>query len=221
MIKKLTLTLGGIVLLASFTSIAHADAITFSFLKSNLPVKADATGMTSGPGALVSVSDADTPFIYNLHGHASISTGPALGYNAAGGSVVALYSAGSGTEITVDSASCVGGAHPGVCLLGSLNSNGTYVATKGGTGSFQALFQVDYVSPYITHLFGDPNLWMPIGSDSFNTSHNNFKNGGKTDAASLSGGNITFQTPVPEPGTLGMVGTGILGLAGVLRRKLV
>ena len=40
MIKKLTLTLGGLVLLASFTSVARADAITFSFLKSNLAVKA-------------------------------------------------------------------------------------------------------------------------------------------------------------------------------------
>src|ERR1017187_9470802 len=98
MMKKLTLTLGGLVLLASFTSMARADAITFSFLKSNLAVTADSTGLTAGPGVLVSVSDSDTSFVYNLPGQASISTGSAVSYNAAGGTVVALYSAGSGTD---------------------------------------------------------------------------------------------------------------------------
>jgi hypothetical protein len=110
---------------------------------------------------------------------------------------------------------------PGVCLQGSLNSNGQYVGTKLSTGSFQALFQVDYVSPYITSLFGDPNVWLQTGSDSLNTGVNRFQNGGKTDVAILTGGDITFQTPAPEPGTLAMVGSGILGLAGVLRRKLI
>jgi len=35
----------------------------------------------------------------------------------------------------------------------------------------------------------------------------------------LKSGNTTF-TVVPEPGTLGLLGTGLLGLAGVLRRKI-
>lgn len=56
---------------------------------------------------------------------------------------------------------------PGVCLQGILNSNGQYTATLGGTGSFQALFTVTYVSPYIPALFGDPYGWLPTGSDSF------------------------------------------------------
>jgi hypothetical protein len=37
------------------------------------------------------------------------------------------------------------------------------------------------------------------------------------------GGNLSFVgmlTPIPEPGTLGMLGTGLIGLAGLLRRKL-
>jgi hypothetical protein len=49
---------------------------------------------------------------------------------------------------------------------------------------------------------------------------NTFNSGGKVDSAILVGGSITYQTPVPERGTLGLLGTGIVGLAGVIRRKL-
>jgi len=219
MIKKLTLTLGGLVLLASFTGIARADAITFSFVSSATAVHADATGLTAGPARVLLVSDTKIPTDYSLLGNASISTGPASSYSATSNFVSAQYLPGPGIEVKVNSASCVGGTLPGVCLEGTQNSNGEYVGTKNGTGSFQGLFTVTYVSPYITSLFGEPNSWLPAGSDSLNTSANKFKNLGKTDTASLSGGAITFET-VPEPGTLGMLGTGLLGLAGVLRRKL-
>jgi hypothetical protein len=38
-------------------------------------------------------------------------------------------------------------------------------------------------------------------------------------SAPLQGGVTSFTSPVPEPGTLGLLGTGLLGLGGVLRRK--
>jgi hypothetical protein len=36
----------------------------------------------------------------------------------------------------------------------------------------------------------------------------------------ISSGDTNIVTSVPEPGTLGLLGTGLVGLAGVLRRKL-
>ncbi len=40
------------------------------------------------------------------------------------------------------------------------------------------------------------------------------------DMMSYFGPNFTYVPSVPEPGTLIMLGTGVLGLAGVLRRKI-
>jgi len=220
MIRKLTLTLGCLALLVSFTSIAQADAISFNFVYSPTPVHADATWLTAGPALVLLVSDTKIPAVFSLVGTANLSTGPASSYVATSNTLTAQYTAGTGLEVQVDSAQCVGGTMPGVCLQGILNSNGQYTATLNGTGSFQALFTVTYVSPYVPALFGDPSGWQATGSDSLTTSVNKFTNGGKTDTATLGGGSITYQTPIPEPSTLALFGTGIIGLAGLIRRKL-
>jgi hypothetical protein len=49
------------------------------------------------------------------------------------------------------------------------------------------------------YIFTGPNGWM--GTSTF-------------------GSGDTFIAPVPEPGTLGLLGTGLVGLAGILRKKL-
>jgi PEP-CTERM motif len=220
MIRKLTLTLGCLALLATLSNLAMADAITFSFVNAKSSVSINSSGLSAGPASVLLVSDTQFGSVFSLIGTATVLTGKASSYVASGGNLTAQYLPGSGVEVQVDSKSCAGGLHPGVCLEGILNSNGQYTASNRGTGSFQALFTVTYVSPYIPSLFGDPQGWQATGSDSLTTSANLFKNGGTTDTAKLGGGSITYQTPVPEPGTLGLLGSGMLGLAGVLRRKL-
>ena len=221
--KKLILVLGCLALLTSLSTLAQADAITFAFFGGNKtpPVKIDTSGVSLVNGSLLAVKDTTTNSVNFLTGSVNISTGTASSYNAAGGVLVAQFNPGSGVEVEVDSASCVGGSMPGICLQGTVNTTGTYVATFGSTGSFQALFKVAYVSPYITSLFGLPNTWLQVGSDSFTTSDNIFANGGSTDVAQLGAGGVTFQTAsVPEPGTLALIGTGILGMAGLIRRRM-
>jgi hypothetical protein len=214
MTKKIALALGCLALLVSFSGAAYADAITFSFIFGP-PVTIDTTGLTAGPALVVIVSDTLHNWFFPLTGQAFVSTGPAAPstYQATTSALTASFLTGPGTEVWVNSPSC-GGA----CLLGSSNGNGQYAATLFGTGSFQALFHVDYVSPFITSLFLQPNSWAPQGSDSLNTAFNMFTNGGQSATALLTGGAITFQT-VPEPGTLALLGSGAIGLAGLIRKK--
>ena len=49
----------------------------------------------------------------------------------------------------------------------------------------------------------------------FNTGKGFFDGG-----ANITSGDTSLSAVVPEPGSLGLLGTGLIGLAGVVRRKL-
>jgi hypothetical protein len=96
MMKKITLALGCLALLASFTSVARADAISFSLLFSPNPVTVNTTGLTAGPSLVLLVSDTKIPAVFSLVGTANISTGPASTYVAAGNALTAQFLPGTG-----------------------------------------------------------------------------------------------------------------------------
>jgi hypothetical protein len=167
-------------------------------VKTTPPVAVNSTGVRLTEAPLLSITDTNTNNVFIRPGIVNIWTGGASSHLSAGGVLTAMFSAGRGIEAQVDSANRVGGTNPGVCLQGGLKGNGAYVASQNSTGSFHALFHAGYVSPWVTSLFGDPNAWLPRGSDSFTTGHNNFSNGGTTDSATVGAGQVTFQT-VPGP----------------------
>ena len=226
MTKKIALALGCLALLTSFASTAMADAITISYSVTSgtvVTTTANQVGtpsLTGGPaGGQITVKDTNTPLTLFLPSGSTgtIDSDNNTSYSAAGGMLIASYAGSSSIQVEILSSYCPGG----ICLSGT-NNFGTYTAVNGDGGGWGGVFKVSYVSPAILAFFGDStDLINANGGDAFSSNHNSFVNGGTHDSAQFGSGTITIQTtPVPEPTTLALTGSGVLGLAGLMRRKL-
>ena len=219
---KVIFALGCVALLASFTSVAMADAITFTFTD-KVPVKVTNPGgqfFTTDKNDQVVVSDTKPVPSLTLPVGANVVLATS---GSASGTISSIFASeffpGAGAiEVQIDSPYCSLGAMPGVCIQGTWNL-GTYTASKGDGGSWGGIYDVTYVSPSITNYFGDPNAWIANGGSSFTTTGNRWSGSAFPISSTLGSGQIAFET-VPEPGTLALFGTGIIGLAGLIRRKL-
>lgn len=228
---------------------ARADQITFTFKPtSGEKVTASDTAAVKEFGASTGTAAftfnlnqiQDTKLGENINETGTVTISPIL-LDTTDGGFFAPTKTGStytglnafyaeGADITVSSPLC-----GGVCLTG-IDNTGTYSArttASNKNGSFGGGFTLTYISPDVTNLFGDGTTVLtmaelaefnPGGSaDSFGSQSNAFNAAHTAVTGTLTNGSLNEifvpDSEIPEPGSLGLLGTGLLGLAGLLRSK--
>jgi hypothetical protein len=153
------------------------------------------SGMTLSGSTLIKVDGISGTNLGTLQ----FSTGSLISGDLQNGGVFA----GGGSFVITGNGS--NGAPSGVIFNGSFTGNVTWTHTMVGSNNFYTLsgsvagggMQAATVQ-----------LTISTGTKPFSGS------------TSISSGDTNLVTVVPEPGTLGLLGTGLLGVAGLVRRKM-
>jgi len=211
--KKLLLVL---VLAVVMVPVAGADVLDFSNIGGTWSWSGLGTSYTMSSGFVIASHQvggspvAAIPLLgFGPNAALELTSGVSTGVNLVGDFVFA-----PGGTFTLYDALCGGACFTGTLVsaqLGDVGGNFTFSASfVNGVANTALLAALGF--PLVpTDYFGSLSIPLGIDSNGVTLANGGFGSGGS--------GDIVLH-PVPEVGTLAMFGSGLIGIAGLLRRKL-